>query len=97
MNVKDCLIVCQRLCRNMNQQQNIDANLKIWFSNTCKCSNHDINKFILFLRKIITWKRTLLQSTEHGKYYWCRLQTQKKIVCKDFEIKHFGENYDLYV
>ena len=31
--------------------RNFDENLKKRFFNTCKFSNHDINKFILLLRK----------------------------------------------
>ena len=39
------------LCCNKNYQKAFEKNLKSGFPNKYKFSNHDINKFILFLRK----------------------------------------------
>ena len=38
-------------CCNKNYQKILDENLKKRFANTYKFVNHDINKFILLLRK----------------------------------------------
>ena len=45
-NLKDDLILYKYLCCHRNHQ-----NVKKRFVNTYKFSNHDINKFILFLQK----------------------------------------------
>ena len=49
--LKDDLIECKCLCCNKNLEKKFDENLKKRFSNTHKLSNHDIDKFILLLRK----------------------------------------------
>ena len=50
-NFKDDLIENKCLCCNKNYQRKLDEKLKGRIFNTCKFSNHDINKFILLLRK----------------------------------------------
>ena len=45
------MIECKCLCFSKNYQKRLDKNLKKRFFNTHKFSNHDINKFILLLRK----------------------------------------------
>ena len=50
-NFKDGLIEHICLIRNKNCQIKFDEKLKERFFNTCKFCNHDINKFILLLRK----------------------------------------------
>ena len=52
-NFKDNLIECSCLCCNKNYQHEFDEKLKERVFNTYKFSNHDNNKFILFLRKDI--------------------------------------------
>ena len=49
-NVKDVLILYKCLCCNRNYQKNFDENLRRALL-TYKFSGHDINKFILLLRK----------------------------------------------
>ena len=43
----------QSLCCNENYLKKFDDNLKKWFFDTYKFSNHDINKFILLLWKSV--------------------------------------------
>ena len=50
-NFKDDLIEYIRGCCNKNYQLKFDEMLKEGFSNTCKYSYHDNNKFILLLSK----------------------------------------------
>ena len=50
-NNKDDLIEYKYLSCNWNYQKKFDRNLKKRSLNTYKFSNHDINKFTLFLRK----------------------------------------------
>ena len=45
------LIEYRRLCCNKNSQKRFDGNLKKRFTYTYKFSNHDINKFVLWLWK----------------------------------------------
>ena len=45
------LIECKYLCYNKNHQKTLEENLKKRYFNAYKFSNHDINKFILLLRK----------------------------------------------
>ena len=52
-NFKDNLIECKCLCCHKNCKKMFDENLKKRFFNIYKFSNHDINKFILLLRKIV--------------------------------------------
>ena len=50
-NFKDDLIEYKCLCCSKNYQEKFDEKLKERFFNTYKLSNHDKNKFVLFLRK----------------------------------------------
>ena len=52
-NIKEDLTEYKCLCCNKNYHEKIDENLKKWSFNTYKFSNHDINKFILLLRKSV--------------------------------------------
>ena len=83
------------------------------FKNTFKFSNNDINKFILLLRKgVYSYEyvddsekineKTLPKKEE----FYSNLNMEDiadadymhaKRVCKEFEIKNFGEYYDLYL
>ena len=73
-----------------------DGNLKKWFFNTYKFSNHGINKFILLLWKVVypyeymnDWKNLVklqclkinMEDITDADY------AHAKRVCKDFEIK----------
>ena len=49
----DNLIEYKCLCCNKNYQQKFDENLKKQFFNKYKISNHDSNKFILLLQKVV--------------------------------------------
>ena len=49
-NFKDDLIEYKCLLFK-NHQRKFDENLKEWFFNTCRFSNHNNIKFILFLQK----------------------------------------------
>ena len=90
-----------------------EEKLKERFSNIYKFSRHDNNKFILFLRKGVypyeymdDWEKlneTLLPEKED---FYSHLDVEDVSdadhasiirVCKDFEIKFFGEYHDLYV
>ena len=90
-------------CNNIYQHK-FDEKFKELFFNTYKFSNHDKNKFILFLRKGVypyewlekiqrnnfTWKRRFLHSLKYRGFYWC-----KWCACKtEFEIKNSGECSD---
>ena len=50
-NSQDNLIECKCLCCNKNYQHKFDEKLQEQFFNTYKFSNHDNNKFILWLKK----------------------------------------------
>ena len=82
------------------------------FFHTYKFSNHDSNKFILFLQKSVypydymdDWEmfdetslpeKIFLQSLNYGRFYWSKLHPRKKSLQK-FWKKIYGEYYDLYV
>ena len=87
--------------------------LKKRFKNTFKFSNSDINKFILFFKKVFypkecmdDWEKineTLLPEKEE---FYSNLNIEDitdadyihaKKVCKDFEIKNLGEYHDFYL
>ena len=40
-------------CQKKNYQKKVDENLKRRFSNAYKFPDHDINKFILLLQKVV--------------------------------------------
>ena len=50
-NIKNNFIEYNCLSGNKNYQKAFDEDLKKRFANTCTFANHDINKFILLLRK----------------------------------------------
>ena len=53
LNFKDGLIEYKCLFCKKNCQHKCDEKLKERIFNTCKFSNHDRNKFILLLRKVV--------------------------------------------
>ena len=53
VNVIDDLIEYKCLCCNKSYEKKFNENLNKQFSNICKFFNHNINKFILLLRKRI--------------------------------------------
>ena len=107
-NVKDDLIECKYLCCNNNYQKKFDGNLKKQFANTCKFSNCDINKFILFLEKgffLDDCAKFNETSFPEKEYFHSHLNMEyisdadymhAKRFCKGFEI-NLGEYHDLYV
>ena len=112
-NVKDDLIEYKCLSCNKNYQKTFDGNLKKQFVNTYKFSNHDINRFILLLPKVVypyeyidnCEKFSENSLTEKDNFY-SHLNMEDitdadymhtKRVCKDFEIKNLGEYHDLYI
>ena len=50
-NAKDDLVEHKRLCCNNNYPKTFHKNWKKRFANTYELLNHDINKFILLLKK----------------------------------------------
>ena len=76
-------------------------------------SNYDINNFILLLQKRVypheymdDWEKINEVSLPEKEYFYSHLNMEDitdadyghaKRVCKDFEIKNFGEYHDLYV
>ena len=84
-----------------------------YFFNTYKFSNHDSNKFVLLSRKgvclyeyMVDWEKFNATSLSEKEDFYSHLNMEDitdadfahaKRVCKDFEIKKLGENYDLHV
>ena len=101
------------LCCNKNYQQKFDEKLKERFFNTCKFSNHDINKFILLFQKSVypyedmdDWEIFNEKSLPVKEDLYSHLNmeditdenyTYAKRVWKDFETKKLGEYLDFYV
>ena len=99
INFKDDLIEYKYLCCNKTNQQKFDEKLKEKFFNINKFSNHDINKFLLLLRKDVT---SLPEKEDFYSYLNMGDITDEdyahtKRVLKDFEIKVFGECHNLYI
>ena len=83
------------------------------FLNSCKCSNHDNNKFILLLRKGVypyeytdDWEKFNETSSLEKEDFYSLLNMKgitdadyahAKRVSKDFEIRNLGEYHDLHV
>ena len=81
--------------------------------NTCIFSNHDFNKFLLLLQKVIysyeyldDWEKFRESSLLEKENFYSHLNmeditnadyTHAKQVSKDFKIKKLGEYHDLYV
>ena len=111
-NFKDDLIEYKCLCCNKNCQHKFDEKLKERFFKTCKFSNHD-NNIILLLRKGVylyeymdDWEKCNETLLPEKVNFYSHLNMKDitdadyvhaKRICKDFEIKIFGEYYDLYV
>ena len=110
---KDDLIEYKCLNCNKGYRRKFDEKLKERFFNTENFSNYGNNKFILLLRKGIYpseymdgWekfnKTTLPEKEDFYSYLNMEDITDAdyghtKRVCKDFEIKNFGEYHDFYV
>ena len=91
----------------------IDEELKKWFKNTFNFSSNDINKFSLLLRKDVyyyeymhEWKsfnKILLPQKQELYSNWNTEDftnanyMHSNVVCKNFEIKNWGEYHDLYL
>ena len=86
---KDDLLEYKCLWCNKNHQQKFDEKLKEQSWNTYNFSNHNNNKFILLLRKVvypyecindylnILPEKNFLEPFKNGRWYWCRLCTRK--------------------
>ena len=97
---------------NKDYSKKIDEKLKR-FKNTFKFSNNDINKFILLLRKGVypyehmdNWEKFNETTLPEKDEFYSNLNMEDiidadyvhaKTASKDFEIKHFGKYYDLYL
>ena len=111
-NFKDHLIEYKCLCCSKDYQHKFDEKLKERFFNICKFSNHN-NNIILLLRKGVypyeymdDWEKFNETLLPEKVYFYSHLNMKDitdadyvhgKRICKDFEIKIFGEYYDLYV
>ena len=76
-------------------QKKLDEILQKRIANTYKFSNHDINKFILLLRKAANWEKfdEILLREEEYFYSYLNMEditdedyAHAKRVCKDFKI-----------
>ena len=96
------------MCCNKHYQHYFNEKLKEQFFNTCKFSNHDNNKFILFWRKDVyeymdDWEKFDETSLSENEDFYSHVNMEDitdadcvhaKIVCKDFEKKNLGEYHD---
>ena len=98
---------------NKNYSEKLNEELKKTFKNTFKCSDNDVNKFILLLRKGIypddymnNWKRFHEIALPGKETFYNNSNIEEvtdvdyahaKRVYKDFEIKNSGEYHDLYL
>ena len=112
-NFKDDLIEYKCLCCNKNYQQKFDEELKKRFLNTYKFSNHDKNKFISLLQKVVylyeyidEWIKFHEIPLPEKEDFFIRLNMEDitdadyahaKRVCRESEVKNLGEYLDLYV
>ena len=78
---KNDLIEYKCLCCSKNYQKKFDVKLKERFFNTCKFSNHDMNKFILLLRKGVypyefmdDWEKFNETSLPEKEDFYCYLK-----------------------
>ena len=110
-SVKDNLIKYECLSYNKEYWNKLNEKSKKKFKNALKFSNNDINKFILLLKGVYPYEymddcKKFNQTTlpEKEKFYsTLRMEDiteanykHEKRVCKDFEIKNWGE-YHLYL
>ena len=96
-SVNDNLIKYKCCSCNKNYSNKIDKKFKKQVKNTFRFFTHNINNFILLLRKGVYWDKfnqTLLPKNED---FYCNLNMEDikdpncnhaKIVCKDFGIKN---------
>ena len=112
-NFKDDLAECKHLCCNKNYQYKFDEKLKEQFFNIYKFSNHDNNKPVLLLQKVVypyeymdDWEKFNETSFPEKEDFYNHLNIEDitnadyahaKRDFKDFEIKNLGEYHDLYV
>ena len=101
------------LCFNKNYQKKFEENVKKRFFNTYKFFNHNINKFILLLQKCVypfeyinDWEKFSKTSLPEKEDFYSHLNmenitdaeyTDRKRVCKTFEMKNLGEYHDFHV
>ena len=106
-SVKNNLIKYKCLSCNKDYSNKPDEELKKRFKKTFKFSNNDINKFILFLIKVVypyeymdEWEKFNEKSFPEKKEFHRNLNMEDitdadhmhaKRVCNDFEIKNLGE------
>ena len=92
------------MCSNKNYQHKFDEKLKEQFFNTYKFSNHDNNRFILLLRKVVypyeymnDWEKFNEISLPEKEDFYSHLNMEDitdvdsvhaKKVCQDFETKN---------
>ena len=112
-SAKDNLIKYKCLSCNKDYWNEINEELKKRFKNTLTFSNNDINKLILLLRKGVDpyenmdeWEKFYEKKLAEKEEFYNKLNMKDiidagymhaKRVCKDFEIKHFGDYHDLYL
>ena len=110
MNFKDNLAEYKCLCCNKYHQTIFDENLRKQFVNTYIYFNHDINKFILLLRKgfypyksMHDQERFSETTSPDKENFYSHLNMeditdadQTKIFCKDFQINNLEEYHGLY-
>ena len=124
LNAKtDCFLECESfndnsiknkcLSCNKNHSKKIDVELKKRFQNIFNCSNNDINKFILSLKKGVyscqymdDWEKFNETSLSEKEELYSNLNMKDityadymyaKRVGKEFKIKKLGEYHDLYL
>ena len=119
----DCFLECESfndnsiknkdLSCNKNHSNKIDVELKKRFQNIFNCSNNDINKFILSLKKGVyscqymdDWEKFNETSLSEKEELYSNLNMKDityadymyaKRVGKEFKIKKLGEYHDLYL
>ena len=105
-SVMDNLIKYKCLSCNKDHSNKLDEKLK-------KFSDHGINKFTLLLRKdvypyeyIDDWEKFNETTLPEKEEFYSKFNMENitdagymhaKRVCKDFEIKHLGQYYNLYL
>ena len=89
LNAKDDLIICKCFCCHSNYHKSFDGDLKGRFANTYEFSNHDNNKSILLLQKVVytyedmhNWENfeeiSLPEKEDkYRRYYWWGLQARR--------------------
>ena len=111
--VKDNLIKYKCLSCNKDHSNKLEEEIKEQFKNTFKFSNNNINTFIWPLKKDVypyeymdDWEKFNETSLPEKEEFYSYLNMEDiadsdynhaKRICKDFEIKSFGEYHDLYL